>query len=388
MAGEVVEIADGYAGGGVAGALYRYLGGNARLDLGTEDYTDTARWARIGGDGGAVYQFLGGAATDDLSLENYSDSARWKLLGGVVGTVYRYLGIDATLDLGAVDYTDLGYWKPELLTGAVPQGLNTSASDSYGVGGLVVLNDVRTAAAATISQSTINAGAVSVTATQQAVLRATADATTVSSGGSSFEANGGDSIAVGGVIATNAVLSSARAVIDRSTITTTTAAGGSGHVIVDAQNLSQLDATTKRSAESAGTTVGIVLAFNSIGWKTQNILFNTVDAILGDGLIASAMSNQQPAKVEALISDSDIVAAGNVIVTALNEAIINAEASNDTTAFSVWSAAPRPVYGIVAQNLSTSRRCAISNSVVGTQQVPRRRTSSWPRRRLPRSSPT
>ena len=47
-----------------------------------------------------------------------------------------------------------------------------------------------------------------------------------------------------------------------------------GDVVVHAENLSQIDAEALNSIESAGEGAGVTLAFNSIGWKSQNILFN------------------------------------------------------------------------------------------------------------------
>ena len=61
--------------------------------------------------------------------------------------------------------------------------------------------------------------------------------------------------------------------------------------MVHAENLSQIDAEALNSIESAGEGAGVTLAFNSIGWKSQNILFNLIDTILGDPLIANAFGN-------------------------------------------------------------------------------------------------
>ena len=55
-------------------------------------------------------------------------------------------------------------------------------------------------------------------------------------------------------------------------------------------------ATTRTRNNSGGQSetfqtfdIGVTLAFNSLGWEAQNVLFNTIDALLGDPLIASAL---------------------------------------------------------------------------------------------------
>ena len=75
---------------------------------------------------------------------------------------------------------------------------------------------------------------------------------------------------------------------------------GPGDVVVEALNTSILDATSVNTATatteslgpgaSSGTgtqsdVIGITLSFNSIGWESQNFLFNTIDALFGTGLV-------------------------------------------------------------------------------------------------------
>ncbi|MFZ0531010.1 MAG: hypothetical protein WAL91_10810, partial [Propionicimonas sp.] len=310
-------------GPGVPGAVYRYVGPNARLDLGAQSYAG-GNWHLVAGESDAVYRYTGTGETLNLSLVDYT-GADWTPMGGVPGAVYQWMGPDATsVDLSQANYLDRGWWKPVLMTQLIPQGFDVDKSDSYAVGGLVVLNDLRGGAIARIHDADVAAAGVTVRALEQAFLRAIADSSIISSGGGSFGSRGGNSIAVGGTIATNVVLSEARATITDSTVTTT------GDVLVEARNLSQLDAKTANLTQSAGKTIGVTLAFNSIGWKSQNILFNAVDAILGDPLISKAFGNQDPAVVEARITDSVVKAGGNVSVIGVNEAVINAESTNDT----------------------------------------------------------
>ena len=278
--GENVQLADGYSQTlGVPGAVYRYLGDNARLDLGNTDYTDTNLWAVVAGESGGVYRYLGSGASLNLTNLDYTDAATWLPLGGVPGSVYKWLGPDGTtMDLSAPahPYTDLDWWKQSLLNQLIPQGLDFAKSDAYAVGGLVVMNDVRGGAVAAIARADVDAASVTVRALEQVFLRAVSDSSITSSGGGSFGSRGGDSIAVGGTIAANVVGSEALASIDHSVVNTTT-----GDVVVEAQNLSQLDAKTANLTQSAGKTVGVTLAFNTIGWRSQAFLLNTIDTLLG-----------------------------------------------------------------------------------------------------------
>ena len=177
VTGDFVKLADDYAGGGTAGAVYRYLGGNGRVDLGAQDYGNAALWAKVGGEAGAAYRYLGTNATIDLGAVDYGDTSLWQKLAGAAGSVYQYMGTAATLDLGAQDYSDLGYWKPVPATQLIPQGYNVSGSDAMAIGGLVVVNDVRSDVAAYVKDTTVTADALSLAALETAVIRADADYT-------------------------------------------------------------------------------------------------------------------------------------------------------------------------------------------------------------------
>jgi hypothetical protein len=192
----------------------------------------------------------------------------------------------------------------------------------------VVLNDVRSDVTAAITNATVHAGAVSLTALETAVIRADADSSAVASGGSAFGT--GSVIAVNGTIATNIILSTANATITGSTVTTTV-----GDLTVAADNLSQIDALTHSATTSGDKAVGVTLAFNTIGWMAQNVLFNTVDALLGDPAVADAFGNQQPAEVQATIVDSTVNVAGNLVVTGMSEATINAHVDTGATSAAV-----------------------------------------------------
>src|SRR5690606_34772284 len=132
---------------------------------------------------------------------------------------------------------------------------------------------------------------------ENAVLNATTDSSATASGGSAF--GDGQVIAVNGLIATNLLLSEAPAFVVDSDLTST-----AGNILVDARNTSTMDATTLSATTSGDKAVGIVLAFNSMGREAQNLLFNTVDALIGSPEISDAFGAEAPAKVEAYIEDT------------------------------------------------------------------------------------
>ncbi|MBA2349921.1 MAG: hypothetical protein H0V81_16715, partial [Solirubrobacterales bacterium] len=332
-------------------AVFRYLGANGRVDLGATNFGDASLWKRLGGDPGALYQWTGTAGTVDLAATDYT-APGWILVGGRDGVVYQWMGPDGTTatDFGAADFTDLRFWKPVPRTSLVPQGINVTTSDSMAVGGIIVLNDVRTVTTASIADAVLSAPSVRVEVVEAAFIRATADSSVTSSGGSSFTGKG-SSLAVNAVIATNVILMTAGALVDRSAVTTT-----AGDLEVTAQALAQVDATALNSTDSAGQSVGVTLAFNTIGWKSQNFLFNAIDTLLGDPIIANAFGNSDAATVTAFIRNSGVSSARDTRVVALNESLINADMSNVASAAAVaFTGATALAVGIVlASNMVNS----------------------------------
>jgi hypothetical protein len=237
--GDLVRVAEGYAGGGLGGALYMYDGADATVNVGAQDYATSPNWVLI-------------------SASTFYDDVK------------------AVLDV-----------LPNNLT-------NVTKSDAIAAGGMFVRNDVRSGVEAAIRDAIVTAdGSVSVTALESATILALIESTVLSDGGSVV--GGGDSIAVNGTVATNLVLSSAVAAIDGSVVT----ANAGGSVTVLADNTSNIDAIVDSSTISNGTSVGVVLAFNTIGIQPQNWLFSTVDALIGTNI-----ANEQPAATRASITDS------------------------------------------------------------------------------------
>ncbi|MBC5783456.1 LEPR-XLL domain-containing protein, partial [Ramlibacter sp. USB13] len=327
VAGDKVQVLDGYANGGEAGAVYVYTGAGGVRDLSAQDYS-TGPWVKIGGEAGASYRYVGGAGTRDLGVQDYGDTALWRKIAGTSGSVYEYMGTAASgagLDLGVQDYSDQGFWKEVPETQYIPQGINFTQSGSVALGGMVVLNDVRASVRARIENAIVEAASLSVEAVENAVIRAKADNSTSSSGGSTFTGQG-TSLAVNGTIASNMILSAADAHVADSEVTVT-----GGDASITAANTSDIQATTLSAATSGANAVGVLLAFNTIGWQPSGVLFSSVDALVGDPLIANALAASQPASVTAHALDTTFDVDGALELTAASSAQVSARVGNEAT---------------------------------------------------------
>ena len=122
-------------------------------------------------------------------------------------------------------------------------------------------------------------------------------------------------------------------------------------LVVEASSTAGIDATILSATSTGADGFGFTLAFNSIGWKAQNFLFNAVDTLLGDPLVASAFNGEQPAASDRRRSrDSTITAAGDVHGHAVNAAQLNATVSNAATSVArrMYGAKGKSVGGILA----------------------------------------
>ncbi|MDX5318537.1 MAG: hypothetical protein LPK38_04170, partial [Actinomycetes bacterium] len=266
----------------------------------------------------------------------------------------------ASVDLAAQDYADLGYWKPIGVTDLFPSGFNVTTSPSVGVAAAVVLNDVRSDVTATVDSAVVDAAALTVQALLQGVIRADADVTAVSSGGSSFTGEG-TSVAFTGIITTNRILGDATATVTDSVVNV------DGDVLIEALNLTEVDATTRAASSSGANALGLLMAFNTIGWEPTNLFFATVDALIGDPLISSAFDGESGADSRAELSFTPVVAGGNVTVLATTEATIRASVSNDATS------APAALFGaggLSANGSLTSNKVSASATALVDGDAP------------------
>lgn len=205
---------------------------------------------------------------------------------------------------------------------SVVQNLETGANHSAFSTG-IALNNVSGGALARIEGATIIAtsGDVIVTASEAATLTSSVDVEatieSVSAGFSdvSFGDDGGDAVSTSGLISANTVRSGARAEIIDSTVTTSDSSGF-GNVTVEAHNTSTLSSTADNAVSSTGDAVAITLAFNSVGWQAQDVLTQTVDALLGMTATGEALGGLTASGATATLLDTIIDATGGVFVQA------------------------------------------------------------------------
>ncbi|WP_238255314.1 LEPR-XLL domain-containing protein, partial [Methylorubrum podarium] len=285
---------------------------------------------------------------------------------GTVGTIYIYRGPDNTeVNLQTEDYTS-DNWIPaaakavmpaidkvsdvttpaKTTNGTVtpPSTARTPASSSKSIGGLIVFNEVNGGATARVTDATVKAGAdLTVSAKDAANIAATLITTVTASGGASFASKppagttagtapgDGSVIAANGLAATNVVRGGAAASVLRSTVEATR-----GDLTVKAENTAGIDARLRASSATSGggqggVSAAVTLAFNSVGYETQNLLFNTIDALIGSPTISDAFGNETGSGATATIVQSGATAGGDITVAAVSSTKINSTISNAAT---------------------------------------------------------
>ena len=260
--------------------------------------------------------------TFDTSFTPPATGAEIQSAGGVAVNAQDTSTIGSTLTLNA-----------KVTSSGVGGGQQTTKA--IAVAGAVAYNDVNGGASASLTHATINAtgsSGVAVTAQEAANLTATLSVVADASG-QTFGGGSTSSLAVGGIISTNVVRSAATALLGSSIVTTS-----SGNVHVEADNTPTITATLTnevKASSSSSTGLAITLAFNSIGWQAQNVLFNTVDALLGDPLISMALGGQIPSGATASLVDTKVTAGGAVSVIATNAGKISAPIINTTDAMAL-----------------------------------------------------
>ena len=175
-------------------------------------------------------------------------------------------------------------------------------------------------------------------AIDNATIAATNDSTVIAA--SSSLGSSSDNIAFNGIIATNLVQSSATAEVTTSSITATGAGPASTDgapnapvsLSIDAENDAVIQAMNEADSFGNNKAGGIVLAFNTIGLRSSNFLFNAVDALLGSNTINSLFGASPQTNVTAAALGSTLTAEdGSVAITAFQSARIDAETTNSTT---------------------------------------------------------
>ena len=158
-----------------------------------------------------------------------------------------------------------------------------------------------------------------MSALSDATISSTADIEAEAGGGSTF--GGGTSLAANGVIVTNTLQGDTLAYVTDSDMQS------DGDIQVDADSTMSITASNSSLVSSGETSVGFLAAFNTIGYDSQNILFNAMDAILG-----SNIGDQSIAETKAYVEDAEMVSTGGQIAVAANSANeISSEVNSDAT---------------------------------------------------------
>ncbi|WP_156345375.1 hypothetical protein [Verrucomicrobium spinosum] len=70
--------------------------------------------------------------------------------------------------------------------------------------------------------------------------------------------------------------------------------------------------------KAGSTSVGVTLAFNTIGVHSQNLLFNTIDALLDTDIADLADTTR------VLVQGSNLEATGSLVISATSSAVLDA----------------------------------------------------------------
>ncbi len=322
-------------------------------------------------DGGTLYRYTASGGDFDLKDGSQITGGDFTVIGGDDGATYTYKGTSTqTIDLANTDYTGSDWEKQESTGGAETEGTATNdstpaanASNATAVGGILVLNDDRSATHAYVLNATITAATATVSAIDNATIQATNDST-VTAQSSSLGSNS-NNIAVNGIIATNLIQNSATAEVNTSSITTTGAGpantdgspNGPVSLSIYAENNANISASNAANTSGANKSAGIVLAFNTIGLQSSNFLFNAVDALLGNNVVTAAFGDSPQTNTTADAHDSTLIAEdGSISITAFQVAKINAITTNSTTSLgaALENASAVAIGAILATNQTNS----------------------------------
>jgi hypothetical protein len=279
--GDFVQLAAGYANGGIAGRIYKFIGTEpapgTTIDLAAQDYT-SADWQLVGGKANAVYAYVGAPGSVNLKAQDYGNTSAWRKAAGTAGAIYQFQGTPGTRDLSAQNYATSADW------------------------------------------TAVAAGDIELQATENATLTSTALAASAAVGagfvGVSFSGAGAD--------AKNVILTRTNAFVQGSDLIS------ADDVIVEASDTAQIraDVIALAAAVGAGAFGGAV----GIGSSTaQNLIGYQLDGA------------RTPAQVHAYVLDSSIDAHDDVSITATSNATVEAEVDAGSVALAggaVWPSPP------------------------------------------------
>jgi hypothetical protein len=113
--------------------------------------------------------------------------------------------------------------------------------------------------------------------------------------------------------------------------------------------------------ETGADGAGVSLAFNTVGWKPQNIFFQTVDALVGAGIGEVDEGSTNRARVE----DSQVDAIGDVQIRVDQAGSLTTVIGNETTsaASALFNASGKAISAILAMNrLASQTRAEVLDS--------------------------
>ena len=282
------------------------------------------------------------------------------------------------MSLVDVDFTDKNLWKPDLDYSIFTDQYNLRSVGAAATGQVVVLNDIRGGATALLTKATVDAGSVTVDAKSIGKILANADVLNEVQGGGAFDEkrvldkvapkgvkgiilkkllSGGSTKGQSAIISTNLIQGETTAKIVDATLGTTLDKVGA--VTVKAENSSTISVENSAisTGEGAKSMKALQIANNTIGWERSNLLFDSVETLLGDfvddtGL--AALRQQSVFNVDALVTGSTIVSSADVVVEALSSGLITAVLDNKASA----------AFQSIAQTKSSSLALAIAGNKI------------------------
>ena len=245
----------------------------------------------------------------------------------------------------ATEFTSLSNSETQLLTDLTNFGATESDGDkgtgstSTAVGAIFVLNTITDASSASETGAAITGGNLAESTTDSdgrhrrsppRIKAPSRPRTTAPSRRSPArqvqQPRAAGEIAVNGIVATNNILfASTQAFASGGSLT---AYGTAGAVDVTALSNASINSENSASTDGDTTSVGVVLAFNTIGipLSAAGFLENTVDTLIGTHL-----AGQQPDQVYAYIDGATTSAGDGVSVQATEDSTITANISNSET---------------------------------------------------------
>ncbi|MGI9213061.1 MAG: beta strand repeat-containing protein, partial [Methylococcaceae bacterium] len=229
---------------------------------------------------------------------------------------------------------------------------SSAGGGSVAVGGIVVRNDVRSSVLGEVLGvvfdvgGSLDTGAVSssaITATLSGEVEAKDAPAPAEEGADSSAASSESSasgVAVNGLIATNLILGQVEAHALDSVLKV------AGSLSVTSENEATIEAENTAITTGSGAAVGATLAFNSIGWQSQNILYAALDALLG-----TSIGDEDPLTIRSEISGSQMEVGEDLTLTTVQVPQITATIVNEVSSEGSSAA----VSFILASNLLSSQ---------------------------------